>query len=168
MDTLLCAVVALATGCGHVAKVELSIDRLEGSFPTIENLGLIAYQFRTFNPGEQPCQAIRDRRGFFSTRPGDQTCGTFSGDPEGNALPLDAGAQADIDALKSALSPNGEVMRHVHIDWQGGAIRGGFFVADGCVTYVYSPAWTSLPETVPGVTVPKALSPDWYLVDDCP
>src|SRR4029079_14920133 len=90
---------------------------------------------------------IRYSRGFFSSRPNEETCGTFSGDPNRNAQPITDEVRADIGRWKAALAEGARSFEYIQIEKSDGSIgAGSWFAADGCTTYYYDPNWTSLPE----------------------
>lgn len=160
--------IAFAGGCVPPPKADLDVSKLEGSFPTIERLGVVAYEHSTFNSGEPVCDAITYRRGGFTSLPGSATCGAF----DGVAAPihsLDAQARGDLADLNAALAISHDGFRWIRIVYAENEIAvGSRFAVDGCITYAYDPGLTHPPSNIPRVSEVRAIVNKWFRVDDCP
>jgi hypothetical protein len=145
------------------------VSDLASTFPTLQHLGVSFFAHREFNEGEPVCDALVYKRGAFGSIPGSDTCGTFDGS---TAIPVvfDPQAVADLAAVRAQFDRIRVPMRYALImSGPDGAVGAkSKFAVDGCLTYVYEPGWTSLPETFPGKEVVTGIDQNWYRVDICP
>jgi hypothetical protein len=169
--TLVVAVALSLPGCVPGPKAVVSVSAIQRAFPVLTRLGLRLYQFSTYNPGEPVCEAFRYGRGAFSSVPGDRLCGAAGDEPIASFAPFDSAARTDVSALRTALGNGmGASILFVHIrpNEDGSVGPGSLFEADRCVTYVYAPGRSALPEQIPGVSVSHWIDASWYQTDDCP
>jgi hypothetical protein len=163
---------AVVVGCfglsGCVpAKASVSVSDLTSTFPAIQRLGVIEFEHQEFNEGEPDCDALVYKRGAFASIPRSGTCGTFSGSTE-VPVEFDPEATADLATVAAEFDRIKVPMRYALIkSGVDGAVGAeSTFAADGCVTYVYYPGWTSLPDL--GKEIATGIDENWYRVDSCP
>ena len=149
------------------AKASVSTAGLASTFPTIQRLGVVEFEHQEFNQGEPVCDALVYKRGAFASIPGSGTCGTFDGSTE-IPVPFDPQATSDLAALTAEFDRIEAPMRLLLIRFgpDGAVGAESSFAADGCVTYIYHPGWTTLPD--PGKEIATGIDMSWYRVDRCP
>jgi hypothetical protein len=178
--TLLMVIALVISGCAlfRTPKATVSVDDITLAFPTIQRLSAVVYSNEAGQDGAADCEYFEYGRGAFTSKPEDEFCRVFDfanrqpgGGSEGPApAAFDAQARADLAEFLAAFKPVGVPLDYVNlVPTANGSIGPDTNLAfDRCVSYVYQPGWTTLPEDTPGDSVSSGIDKNWYKADGCP
>jgi hypothetical protein len=167
-------------GCGlfRPSKSTVSVDDIALAFPTIQRFSAVAYSHEAGQDGEADCQYFQYGRGAFSSKPEDEFCRIYDfdnrqpgGGPEGPVpVAFDARPRTDLAELLTVFKSVGAPLDYMNVapTSDGSVGPDSYFDFDRCVTYVYQPGWTTLPEDDPGRYVSTGINVDWFKTDLCP
>jgi hypothetical protein len=178
--TALLVVALVFSGCAmfRTPKATLSVDDIAVAFLTIQRLSAVVYSRDASEDGEADCEYFQYGRGAFTSKPEDEFCRVFDfadrqpgGGDEGPApVAFDAQARTDLAEFLAALKSVGAPLNYMNLvpTADGSVGPDSNFAFDRCVSYVYQPGWTALPEDLSDDAVSSGINADWYKVDSCP
>lgn len=171
VGVVLALVAAACTGTGEQstpsehATVPISVRMWAAQFDLIRK-----YRVRSYlNIPSEDCELFDYGRGLFLSAPNNDLCGWIDGKPPSRRVQFDPLATLDLDDIKRSFATSGIDLRYLSIvaGPDDSVQAGSVFSGDRCDRYVYSPAWSSLPEPDKNESV-VPIDGNWYKVDGCP